>query len=130
MAPRFAWNCSRGLRTLALAVFFMYVFASFSSLEALYCGPSLDVRAARIRWANARQSEPSSKDPQVCRTYGNQFYEAVEARQAVSECKVGDDYIRVAAHDLPGQIGITLVMPLGGIALDDQIFSFDVTQAA
>jgi hypothetical protein len=35
-----------------------------------------------------------------------------------------------AGHDLPGQIGITLVMPLGGIAFDDQIFSFDVTQAA
>jgi hypothetical protein len=33
-------------------------------------------------------------------------------------------------HDLPGQIGITLVMPLGGIAFDDQILSFDVSQAA
>ena len=42
----------------------------------------------------------------------------------------GDDHIRVAGHDLPGHIGITLVMPLGGIAFDDQIFSFDVTQAA
>jgi hypothetical protein len=59
-------------------------------LEARYCGQSLDFRAARIRWANARQSGPSSEDPgQICRAYGNQFYEAVEARQAVSECKVG-----------------------------------------
>jgi hypothetical protein len=42
----------------------------------------------------------------------------------------GDDHIRVAGYDLAGQIGITLVMPLGGIAFDDQIFSFDVPQAA
>jgi hypothetical protein len=42
----------------------------------------------------------------------------------------GDDHIRVAGHDLPDQIGITFVMALGGIAFDDQIFSFDVTQAA
>src|SRR5262249_17641488 len=32
--------------------------------------------------------------------------------------------------DLPSKIGIALMMPLGGIALDDQIFAFDVTQAA
>jgi hypothetical protein len=31
---------------------------------------------------------------------------------------------------LVGEGGITLVMPLGGVALDDQIVSFDVTQAA
>jgi hypothetical protein len=41
-----------------------------------------------------------------------------------------DDHIRVAAHDFPGQISITLVMPLGGIAFDDQIFSFNIIQAA
>jgi hypothetical protein len=42
----------------------------------------------------------------------------------------GDDDVRVAGHDLPGQIGIALVMPLGGIAFDDQIFSFNAAQAA
>jgi hypothetical protein len=42
----------------------------------------------------------------------------------------GDDHIRVAGHDLPDEISIALVMPLGGIAFDNQIFSFDVTQAA
>jgi hypothetical protein len=42
----------------------------------------------------------------------------------------GDDHIRVAGHDLARQIGITLVMPLGGIAFDYQIFSFNVSQAA
>jgi hypothetical protein len=41
----------------------------------------------------------------------------------------GDDHIRVAGHDLAGEGGITLVMPLGGVAFDDQIFSFDLTQA-
>jgi hypothetical protein len=40
------------------------------------------------------------------------------------------DQIRIAAHDLFGQIGITLMMSLGGIAFDDQILSFDITQAA
>jgi hypothetical protein len=44
----------------------------------------------RTHWANARQGGPSSeKNDQICRAYGNQFYEAVEARQAVSECKAG-----------------------------------------
>jgi hypothetical protein len=42
----------------------------------------------------------------------------------------GNDQLRVAGHDLSDQTGITLVMPLGGIAFDDQIFSFDVTRAA
>src|SRR5262249_756945 len=41
-----------------------------------------------------------------------------------------DDHIRVAGHNLPDQIGITFMMPLGGIAFDDKVFSFDVTQAA
>ena len=92
MVPRFAWNCSRGLGTLSGVVFVLAFFTSFSSLEAGYCGPSFDLRAARIRWANARQSQPSSEDSnQICSVYGNQFYEAVEARQVVSECKVGGE---------------------------------------
>jgi hypothetical protein len=90
MVPRFAWNCSRGLRTLTCAALILSVFSCFSSLEARYCGRSVDVGAARIRWATARQGGPSSEDAdQICRAYGNQFYEAVEARQAVSECKSG-----------------------------------------
>jgi hypothetical protein len=48
------------------------------------------MEAARTRWANARQGGPSSENAdQICRAYGSQFYEAVEARQAVSECKPG-----------------------------------------
>jgi hypothetical protein len=42
----------------------------------------------------------------------------------------GDDQIRVAGNNLFGHPGITFVMPLCGIAFDDQIFSFDVTQTA
>jgi hypothetical protein len=50
------------------------------------------VGTARTRWANARQGGPSSEDTdQICRAYGNQFYEAVEARQAVWECKGGGE---------------------------------------
>jgi len=41
-----------------------------------------------------------------------------------------DDYIRLADHNLPGDIGITLMLSLGGIAVDNQICSFDVTQSA
>lgn len=90
MALRFACNCSRGLRILTWAVLVLSFSASFSSSEAGYCDTSFDVRAARIRWANARQSEPNSEDPgRACRAYGNQFYEAVEARQAVFDCKLG-----------------------------------------
>jgi hypothetical protein len=35
----------------------------------------------------------------------------------------------IVAHR-DAKLGITLVMPLGGIAFDGQIFSFDVTLAA
>jgi hypothetical protein len=42
----------------------------------------------------------------------------------------GDNQIWVPGHDFPGHICITVMMPLGRIAFYDQIFSFDVTQAA
>jgi hypothetical protein len=42
----------------------------------------------------------------------------------------GDDHIRFAGHNLPGQVGVALVMPLSGIAFNDQILSFNVAQAA
>jgi hypothetical protein len=61
-------------------------------LEAGYCGQPFDVQAALIRWTNARQSRPKSEEPdQICRAYGNQFYDAVQARQAVSECAGGGE---------------------------------------
>jgi hypothetical protein len=92
MVPRFAWNRSRGLRTLMCAVLILSFFVPVSNSEAWYCGRSLDSQAARIRWANALQSGTSSEDrDQICVAYGNQFYEAVEARQAVSQCEVGGE---------------------------------------
>jgi hypothetical protein len=36
----------------------------------------------------------------------------------------------VRGHDLLRQVGITLVMPLGRIAVDDQVLIFDITQPA
>src|ERR1700730_13980674 len=90
MVLRFAWNRSRGLRTLSCAVLILSFFAQVSSLEAWYCGRSFDFQAARIRWANARQSGPSADDrDQISLAYGNQFYQAVEVRQAVSQCEGG-----------------------------------------
>jgi hypothetical protein len=82
----YVWNRSRGLRTVGCVVLFLSFFASFSALQAWYCGQPFDVKAVRIRWANARQKESD----QICRAYGNQFYEAVQARQAVSECAGGE----------------------------------------
>ena len=90
MRPRFAWNCSREVRTLICAVLVLSFSTLFSNSEAWYCGKPFDFRATLIRWANARQSGPSSEDAdQICRAYRNQFYEAVEARQTVSQCEAG-----------------------------------------
>jgi hypothetical protein len=87
MIPRCAWNRSCGLRSLVCAVLILLVVAPVSKLEAGYCGQPRDVQAALIRWTNARQNRPKSEEPdQICRSYFNQFYEAVQARQAVSEC--------------------------------------------
>jgi len=81
MIPR-----SAPLGALACAVLLLSFFAS--NVDAGYCGPSFDLRAARTRWAKLRQSQPSAEDQnQICRLYGNQFYEAVEARRAVAECE-------------------------------------------
>jgi len=49
---------------------------------------------------------------------------------AVKAATTGYDHLRVAGYDLSDQIGIALVMPLGGIAFDDQVISFDITQPA
>jgi hypothetical protein len=42
----------------------------------------------RARWAAARQSRVDPADTRkICRAYGTNFYEAVEARQAASLCE-------------------------------------------
>jgi len=57
----------------------------------------------RIRWTNVRQSRPTSEEAdQICRAYFNQFYEAVQARQAVSECAGGGQ--QKAVEMLDGEI--------------------------
>jgi hypothetical protein len=90
MIPRCARNRSWGLRSLVCAGLVLLAVAPVSKLEAGYCGQPFDVQAARIRWTNTRQSRPKSEEPdQICRSYFNQFYEAVQARRAVSECAVG-----------------------------------------
>jgi hypothetical protein len=90
MLPRSAWNCSRGLRTVTHALLVLSFSGLFSDSEAWSCGKSFEVQAARFRSTNARQSGASPEDPdQVCRAYRTQFYEAVEARQTVSQCEAG-----------------------------------------
>jgi len=52
-----------------------------------------------------------------------QPYRTVAALKAITTgIRSGDDHIRGAGYDLPGQIGITLVMPLGGNRFDDSDF--------
>jgi hypothetical protein len=92
IVSQFGWSCSRGLRTVISVMLILSFSASFSDSEAWYCGKSFDFRAARIRWASTRQDGPRSEDAdQACRAYRNQFYEAMEARQTVSQCQAGAD---------------------------------------
>jgi hypothetical protein len=103
MIPPSAWNSSWGVRTLVCTILILVFFAPVSKSEARYCGQPFDAQAARIRWTNARQAKPRSEEPdQICRAYFNQFYEAVQARQAVSEC--AEDWRQKDVEMLDGQI--------------------------
>jgi hypothetical protein len=103
MVPRFAWNRSWGPRSLVCAGLVLLVVAPVLKLEAGYCGQPFDVQAARIRWTNARQTRPRSEESdQICRAYFNQFYEAVQVRQTVSECT--EDRRQKDVEMLDGQI--------------------------
>jgi hypothetical protein len=56
------------------------------------CNQASEVAAARVRWAVARRSSvDAARYEESCRAYGNQFFEAVMARQAVSICEDGID---------------------------------------
>jgi hypothetical protein len=91
MIPPSAWNSSWGVRILVCAILIVVFFAPVSKSEARYCGQPFDIQAARIRWTKVRQSRPTSEEAdQICRAYFNQFYEAVQARQAASECAGGN----------------------------------------
>jgi hypothetical protein len=80
------------LRIAILLVAALPIAATVSDVEAAYCGQSFDIAAARNRWAVARRSsvDPAHYD-ESCRAYGNQFFEAVTARQTVSICQNGLD---------------------------------------
>jgi hypothetical protein len=79
------------LRIATLFIALLHIAVTVSRVEASYCGQTFDVAAARNRWAVARQRsvDPAHYD-ETCRAYGNQFFEAVTARQTASTCEDGD----------------------------------------
>jgi hypothetical protein len=78
------------LRSLTLAVAFLMLPATAAEVAASYCGQVSELSTARLRWAAMRQSRVEPADGgKICRAYGIQFYEAVEARQAASLCEDG-----------------------------------------
>jgi hypothetical protein len=74
------------LRILSLAIAVLIVAAS--AADATYCGQSSELAAAQARWAALRQSRVGPAEAEkICRTYGKNFYEAVEVRQAAALCE-------------------------------------------
>lgn len=74
------------LRTITLAITVLIVAAS--AADASYCGQSSELAAAQARWAALRQNPGASAEAEkICRTYGKNFFEAVEVRQAASLCE-------------------------------------------
>ncbi len=72
------------LRILVLAIALLAVPAAASQVDASHRQAS-ESAAARVRWAVARQNSADlASDEDSCRAYGNQFFKAVEARQATS----------------------------------------------
>jgi hypothetical protein len=78
-------------RIAMLFVAILPIAETVSKVEASYCGQTFDLTVARHRWAIARQRnvDPAHYD-EACRAYGNQFFEAVIARQTASSCEDGD----------------------------------------
>jgi hypothetical protein len=59
-----------------------------AAADASSCGQASELKAARARWAAVRQSRTDdSERAKICRTYGNNFYEAVVTRQTASLCE-------------------------------------------
>jgi hypothetical protein len=74
------------LRNITFATALLMLPAT--AADAWYCGQAPELAAARARWAAARQSRVDPADTRkICRAYGTNFYEAVEARQAASLCE-------------------------------------------
>jgi hypothetical protein len=72
-------------RIVMLVVAVLAIPTTASNFDVAYCGQASELSAARLRWAATRQTHvgPGQAD-KICRAYGQQFYEAVEARQAAS----------------------------------------------
>ena len=79
------------LRSITIAIALLILATPLADAAASYCGRVSELSAARQRWATTRQSciDPA-KTETICRAYGIQFYEAVEARQAASLCEDGN----------------------------------------
>ena len=77
-------------RILLLAIAVLTIPAAVPNADASSCGQISKLSEARLRWAATRQVrvDPAQTD-KTCRAYGQQFYEAVEARQAASVCQDG-----------------------------------------
>jgi hypothetical protein len=75
-------------RIVMLAIAVLAIPATASNVDAAYCNQASELSAARLRWAATRHThvDPGQVD-KICRAYGQQFYEAVEARQAASVCQ-------------------------------------------
>jgi hypothetical protein len=76
---------------LRIVMFAIVIAATPSQGGASYC-QIFEVAAARVRWAVADQSrvDPAHYE-ESCREYGNQFFEAVKAREATSIREDGID---------------------------------------
>ena len=76
------------LRSAGFAFALLILAATAAAAETSSCGAGSELAAARQRWAAARQARIDPADAgKSCRTYGNHFYEAVQARYAASLCE-------------------------------------------
>jgi hypothetical protein len=76
------------LRSASFAIALVILAATAAAAETSSCGQGSELATARQRWAAARQARVDPADAgKSCRTYGNHFYEAVQARYATSLCE-------------------------------------------
>lgn len=82
------------LRIVKFAIALLVLPATASNVDGS-CNQVFEAAAARARSAVARQnSVDAAHYEDSCRAYGNQFFEAVKARQAASICQDGVDHRR------------------------------------
>jgi hypothetical protein len=79
------------LRIVMFVTTLLAIPATASKVDAS-CSQVFEVAAARGRWAVTRRGivDPAHYE-ESCRAFGNQFFEAVAARQATSICEDGID---------------------------------------